>query len=86
MMSMLVGTGMNIILDPIFIFLFHLGIKEAAITMVISQEFSFSGADIGAVTVALIWLLKELKLLGIFHLQHRTLLVSAAPNLVKEEI
>ncbi len=48
--------------------------------------FSFPGADIGAVTVTLIWLLKELKSLGILHLEHKALLDSAAPNLVKEEI
>jgi MATE family, multidrug efflux pump len=41
MISMLVGTVMNIILDPIFIFLFHMGIKGAAIATVISQGLSF---------------------------------------------
>ena len=41
MVSMLIGTGMNIILDPIFIFVFHLGIRGAAIATVISQALSF---------------------------------------------
>jgi putative MATE family efflux protein len=41
MVSMLVGTVMNIILDPIFIFVFHMGIKGAAIATVISQGLSF---------------------------------------------
>jgi len=41
MISMLVGTVMNIILDPIFIFVFHMGIKGAAIATVISQGLSF---------------------------------------------
>ena len=37
MTSMLLGAGMNIILDPIFIFGFGMGIKGAAIATVISQ-------------------------------------------------
>jgi MATE family, multidrug efflux pump len=41
MISMLIGTGMNIILDPIFIFLFNMGIQGAAIATVISQGLSF---------------------------------------------
>ena len=41
MISMLIGTGMNIILDPVFIFLLHLGIKGAAAATVISQGLSF---------------------------------------------
>lgn len=41
MVSMLISTGMNIILDPIFIFVFHMGIKGAAIATVISQGLSF---------------------------------------------
>lgn len=41
MFSMIIGTGLNIILDPIFIFGFNLGIKGAAVATVISQFCSF---------------------------------------------
>lgn len=41
MISMLIGTGLNIILDPIFIFLFSMGIKGAAYATIISQFASF---------------------------------------------
>ncbi|MCY6485021.1 MATE family efflux transporter [Clostridium aestuarii] len=41
MFSMLIGTGLNIILDPIFIYIFKLGIKGAAIATIISQFASF---------------------------------------------
>lgn len=37
MLSILIGAVLNIILDPIFIFGFHLGVKGAAIATVISQ-------------------------------------------------
>ncbi len=37
MFSMVIGTGLNIILDPIFIFVFGLGIKGAALATIISQ-------------------------------------------------
>lgn len=39
--SMLAGSVLNVILDPIFIFVFHLGVKGAAIATVISQIVSF---------------------------------------------
>ena len=41
MVSMLIGAILNVILDPIFIFVFHLGVKGAAIATVISQIVSF---------------------------------------------
>ncbi len=41
MVSMLIGTGLNIILDPVFIFLFDMGIRGAAIATIISQFCSF---------------------------------------------
>ena len=41
MVSMLVGAILNVILDPVFIFVFHLGVKGAAIATVISQIVSF---------------------------------------------
>lgn len=37
MLSMLIGAGINIVLDPIFIFIFGLGVRGAAIATVISQ-------------------------------------------------
>lgn len=40
MISVLLGAIINIILDPIFIFAFNLGVKGAAIATVISQLFS----------------------------------------------
>ena len=40
MLSVLIGAVLNIILDPIFIFLFGLGVKGAAIATVISQAIS----------------------------------------------
>ncbi|PID82638.1 MAG: MATE family efflux transporter [Clostridiales bacterium] len=41
MFSMIIGTGLNIILDPIFIFVFKLGIRGAAFATIISQFCSF---------------------------------------------
>lgn len=41
MFIMLIGTGLNIILDPIFIFVFKLGIRGAALATIISQFISF---------------------------------------------
>lgn len=40
MMTVLLGAIANIILDPIFIFIFHMGVKGAAIATVISQGLS----------------------------------------------
>ncbi len=37
MMIMVTGTGLNIVLDPVFIFVFGMGIRGAAIATVISQ-------------------------------------------------
>lgn len=41
MISMIIGTGLNILLDPIFIFVFNMGIEGAATATVISQVISF---------------------------------------------
>ncbi len=41
MLTMVIGTGLNIVLDPIFIFGLQLGVKGAAIATVISQFVSF---------------------------------------------
>jgi len=41
MVTMLIGTGLNLILDPIFIFGLHMGIRGAAIATAISQFSSF---------------------------------------------
>lgn len=40
MMSVVIGAILNIILDPVFIFVFDMGVKGAAIATVISQAFS----------------------------------------------
>ncbi|GAH15171.1 unnamed protein product, partial [marine sediment metagenome] len=41
MISMFIGAGSNIILDPILIFVFKLGIKGAALATIIAQFFAF---------------------------------------------
>lgn len=41
MLTILLGAGLNIILDPIFIFTFNLGVKGAAIATILSQAVSF---------------------------------------------
>lgn len=41
MFSMIIGTGLNIVLDPIFIFGFKMGISGAALATIISQFVSF---------------------------------------------
>jgi putative MATE family efflux protein len=41
MTSMILGAVLNIILDPIFIFVFHMGIEGAAVATVISQILTF---------------------------------------------
>ncbi|MBN2898904.1 MAG: MATE family efflux transporter [Clostridia bacterium] len=41
MMIMIIGTGLNIILDPLFIFVFKMGIKGAALATILSQFVSF---------------------------------------------
>ncbi|MEG1846833.1 MAG: MATE family efflux transporter [Lachnospiraceae bacterium] len=40
MMAVIIGAVLNIILDPIFIFVLHMGVKGAAIATVLSQMFS----------------------------------------------
>lgn len=40
MMSIVIGAVINIVLDPVFIFIFHMGVKGAAIATVISQAVS----------------------------------------------
>lgn len=41
MTIMLIGAGLNIVLDPIFIFVFDMGIRGAALATVIAQAISF---------------------------------------------
>lgn len=41
MFSMLLGALLNVVLDPIFIFVFHMGVKGAAIATIIGQIASF---------------------------------------------
>ncbi len=40
MLTVLLGAGTNIVLDPVFIFAFHMGVKGAALATVISQGLS----------------------------------------------
>ena len=40
MVTMLIGAGLNLVLDPIFIFVFHWGVSGAAVATVISQMVS----------------------------------------------
>ena len=40
MLTVLIGAVINIVLDPVFIFVFHLGVRGAAIATVISQAVS----------------------------------------------
>lgn len=42
MISMLVGAALNLILDPIFIFVFKMGVQGAAIATIISQLVTFT--------------------------------------------
>ena len=37
MLSVLIGAIINIVLDPIFIFLFDMGVKGAALATILSQ-------------------------------------------------
>jgi len=41
MTVMIIGTGLNLLLDPLLIFVFHMGIKGAALATLISQFSSF---------------------------------------------
>lgn len=41
MISMMIGAGLNIVLDPIFIFAFDMGIRGAALATILSQFMSF---------------------------------------------
>lgn len=40
MLTVLIGAVLNILLDPLFIFVFHMGVRGAALATVISQFFS----------------------------------------------
>lgn len=42
MFSMVIGAIINVILDPVFIFVFHMGVRGAAIATVIGQVASFA--------------------------------------------
>lgn len=70
MITMLIGTVLNIILDPLFIFVFKMGIKGAAIATVISQA------------VAATWVLRYY-LRGHSSLKLRTTNLKLDPGIVK---
>lgn len=40
MLTVLIGAVLNIILDPVFIFMFHMGVQGAALATILSQFFS----------------------------------------------
>lgn len=40
MLTVVIGAGLNIVLDPLFIFVFHMGVQGAAIATVLSQAVS----------------------------------------------
>ena len=40
MLSVLIGAAMNIVLDPLFIFAFHMGVRGAALATILSQAVS----------------------------------------------
>lgn len=40
MLTVLIGAVLNILLDPLFIFVFHMGVRGAAVATIISQFFS----------------------------------------------
>ena len=40
MMTVLLGAAANLILDPVFIFVFHLGVRGAALATILSQLLS----------------------------------------------
>lgn len=44
MMTVIIGAGVNIVLDPVFIFAFHMGVRGAAAATVISQAISAAWA------------------------------------------
>ena len=44
MFSVLIGAVVNIVLDPIFIFVFHMGVAGAAVATIISQALSAASA------------------------------------------
>ncbi len=80
--TMLIGMGLNIILDPIFIFVLDMGIQGAALATVISQFCSF-------VWVALFYLTKKSSIRldrGHMHIKGaflREMLVLGLPNAVQ---
>lgn len=41
MASMVIGALINVVLDPVFIFVFHMGVQGAAIATVVGQVASF---------------------------------------------
>ena len=40
MMTVLLGAVTNIVLDPVFIFVFHMGVRGAALATILSQMLS----------------------------------------------
>lgn len=97
MATMLIGTILNIIMDPIFIFSLGMGIKGAALATVISQSFSFtwviyhylSGRSAVAVRMGYLrikWIrLKRMLVLGIpngVHVAGMSLIITIINNIL----
>lgn len=45
MLSVLIGAVLNIVLDPLFIFVFHMGVRGAALATILSQAVSAAWGD-----------------------------------------
>ncbi|MFQ9510384.1 MAG: MATE family efflux transporter [Lachnospiraceae bacterium] len=70
MVSVLIGAVTNIILDPIFIFVFHMGVKGAAIATITSQAFSalwvirFLTSDKSVIRIRISNMKPDIKIIG----------------------
>ncbi|MFI3236398.1 MAG: MATE family efflux transporter, partial [Lachnospiraceae bacterium] len=67
MLTVMIGAIINIVLDPVFIFVFGMGIKGAALATIISQ------------TVSLIWVIRFLKGQSFFSWDYHHVIYSLLP-------
>ena len=79
MLSVVIGAIMNILLDPIFIFVFHMGVQGAALATILSQAVSMC--------FVLLFLLKKSQVVITFHgydwaIVGRVLKLGVAPFLI----
>lgn len=89
MVTMLIGAVLNMILDPIFIYVFHMGVKGAAIATIISQAasavwvLSFFFRDKGIIKIRRKYLrLKKSVVLSIFSIGVSPFLMQLAASLI----